>query len=308
MKLLIYKSRVEPSQLIFLKSLKSRIVLSKNDQQNFYTLSKGYEGELRFDAFLQQLKCDCLALNDLLLSINHQTFQIDTLLILNDQILLFEVKNYIGDYYYESDCFFQKDGTEITNPLIQLQRTESLLRQLLLKNNLKITIHSSIVFINPEFTLYQAPLDVPIILPNQLNRFFKSLNSVQSQLNTKHNKIAEKLHSLHINEHPLKQYPNYSFNDLQKGLKCMSCETIKSRTTNYKRGMEVICLTCEKKEKLEIAIIRTIREFQILFPNEKITTSKIYEWCNLEISPKTIQRILNKHFTKTGTNRWIYYT
>lgn len=308
MRLLIYKSRVEPSQLTVLKNLKSRMILTKNDQQKLYTLSKGYEGELKFDAYLLNLKCDCLVLNDLLLSINNQIFQIDTLLILNDQIFLFEIKNYSGDFYYDSNRFFQKDGTEISNPLIQLQRTESLLRQLLLKNNFKISIYSSVVFINSEFSLYQAPLDIPFILPNQLNRFSKSLNTKESKLNERHKKIAEMLNNLHVKEHPSEQFPTYSYHDLQKGIKCVSCESITFSTTDYTHDMEVVCLTCENKEKLESAIMRTVREFQVLFPTEKITTSKIYEWCNIKISKKTIRRILLRNFNKQGTNRWVYYT
>lgn len=53
--------------------------MSKQDQYNLYTLNKGFEGELQFDALLEKLTCDCLILNDLILSLNNQTFQIDSL-------------------------------------------------------------------------------------------------------------------------------------------------------------------------------------------------------------------------------------
>ena len=227
---------------------------------------------------------------------------------MNDRIYLLEIKNYTDDFYYDSDRFLKKDGSEISNPLTQLQRTESLLRQLLLNNNFQIPIQSSVIFINPEFTLYQAPLNMPFIFPSQLNRFFQTLNAIPSNLNERHKKIADKLIALRSQEHPLQQYPTYSYQDLQKGIKCAACENLKFSPTNHCRGMEVVCLNCGKSEQLESALIRTFREFQILFPKEKNTTKKMYEWCNLEVSQKTIRRILKKHFTKHGTNRWIYYT
>ena len=58
-------------------------------------------------------------------------------------------------------------------------------------------MEAHLVFINPEFALYQTPLDQPIILPNQLNRFMKKLNKTTSKLTSKHTQLAEKLISLH---------------------------------------------------------------------------------------------------------------
>lgn len=302
---MIYKHRQEPLQLVLLRILKSRMQLSKVDQQNYYKLSKGYEGEKSFDALLQDLKCDCLVLNDLLLKINNQTFQIDSLLIMNSQIHLFEIKNYAGDFSFDSDRFYPKDGPEITNPLTQLQRTESLLRQWLIKFNFVIPIQSSVIFINPEFTLYNAPLDKPIILPSQLNRLIKDLNSEQSLIDKNCENLAEILVNHHLSEHPLQQLPTYEYHQLEKGVICGYCESFSISSTRY--AIYVTCPACNYKEKVETAVIRTLEEFKILFPSEKITTNKIYEWCNIASSKKSIQRILEKHFSKIGQKRWSYY-
>lgn len=303
---LIYKKRQEPSQLVLLRILKSRMTLSKLDQQNYYNLSKGYEGEQLFDALLQDLLCDCLVLNDLLLKMNNQTFQIDTLLIVNNQIHLYEIKNYKGDFYFDSDRFFQKDGTEIYNPLTQLQRTESLLRQWLVQHHFPISIQSFVIFINPGFTLYKAPLDKPFILPTQLDQLMKNLNSEQSLLNKRNQKLAEKLVAQHMPEHPHQLLPTYKYPDLKKGVKCLICESFSISSTKY--GGIVTCSSCGNKEKVETAVLRTLAEFKILFPLEKITTCKVYEWCHIATSKKTIQRILEKHFSKLGSKRWSYYS
>jgi len=135
-----------------------------------------------FDTLTEKLQCECLILNDLLLEINNTTFQIDSLLILQEAIYFYEVKNFEGDYYYESDKIYKNPKTEIINPLHQLSRSESLLRQLLLKQGYTLPIHAFVVFINPTFTLYQAPLNQPIIFPTQIKNHLSNINTTPTKL------------------------------------------------------------------------------------------------------------------------------
>lgn len=300
---LLYKSRNKPSELIILESLKYRMQLSNNYQQKYFTLNKGYEGEHLFDSLTEQLECNCLILNDLRLSTNNQSFQIDSLLISKNSIYIFEVKNYSRDYYYTSDKILKNDHSEVTNPIIQLHRAESLLRQLLLKLNFSISIQSYVIFINPEFTLYLAPPDKPFVFPTQLNRFFKKLNNDQSQLLEQHIKLAETLISLDKLENPYQYLPPYDYQQIRKGILCAKCNSFSLNIS----GMKCICISCGNVEHIDSATIRTINEFKLLFPNEKVTTGKIYEWCKIITSKKRIQRILKTNYKQMGVLRRVYY-
>ncbi|WP_369384695.1 nuclease-related domain-containing protein [Halalkalibacter akibai] len=77
--------------------------LSSKDRLHYLNFKKGYEGEKVFDLLVDTLECECLLLHDLLLKLNNTLFQIDTMVILQDAVYLFEIKNYEGDFYYESD-------------------------------------------------------------------------------------------------------------------------------------------------------------------------------------------------------------
>ena len=79
----------------------------------------------------------------------------------------------------------------------QLKRSTSLLRQLLQKLGYHLTIDAYVVFINPEFLLYQAPMDKPIFYPPQLIQLMRKLDNEPSKLTDRHKKIADKLISLH---------------------------------------------------------------------------------------------------------------
>ncbi|WP_205520127.1 nuclease-related domain-containing protein [Virgibacillus doumboii] len=298
-----YKPRTKSTELIILEILNYRMNLASKDRRHYMSLKKGFEGEVQFDSLTEKLQCECLILNDLLLEVNNTTFQIDSLIILQSLISLYEVKNLEGDYYYESDKMYKKPRKEIINPLLQLSRSESLLRQLILRLGFNPAIDASLVFINPNFTLYQAPLDKPIIYPTQIKRHLNQLNSRPSKLTNKHKILADQLLSLHITDSPFDQLPVYSYDQLRKGIVCPMCHSF-SVTVDKRK---CICKHCEHTELVGDAVMRSIEEFKILFPDERITTNVIYDWCRVVTSKKTIRRVLADNFNIIGTNQWTYY-
>lgn len=300
---MLKKIRSKPAKLEILESLDTRMNLLTEDKQNYLNLKKGYEGEGIFDLLTEKLECDCYILNDLRLKVNNSIFQIDTLIIFQKIIQAFEVKNYEGDFFYEEDKLFIKNRSEIKDPLLQLRRSESLLRQLFQSLGFSFQIEGSVVFINPEFTLYQAPLNAPIIFPTQLNRYLKRLSTTPSKLNGMHEKLADKLVSLHIDESPYEKLPTYDYSKMKKGLICKVCHSF----FIYFLGNKCVCGQCYHVEDVESAVLRHVREFKLLFPEKKITTNGIFEWCEGIDSKKRISRILGKQYKIIGVHQWTYY-
>lgn len=114
---MIIKHRDEPVDLKLLRYLDLRMNVSEKEKKNYLNLEKGFQGELQFDVWLEKLSGDKLILNDLLLETNNTTFQIDTLLVSQDTVYLFEVKNYQGDFHTEADRWYTISGNEIENAL-----------------------------------------------------------------------------------------------------------------------------------------------------------------------------------------------
>jgi hypothetical protein len=299
-----YKHRTKPAKLVILGLLNTRMdSLSDNDKQYYYNLKKGYEGEVMFDALTEELQCDCLILNDLLLKVNNTIFQIDTLIIFSDTISVYEVKNYEGDYYYESDRLYKKPKSEFSDPLNQLNRSESLLRQLLHNLGFTMPIDASVVYINPEFTLYQAPLNKPFILPTEVKRYLNKLNTTPSKLNGKHRMLADKLKSLHIEESPYQQIPSFDYGQLKKGITCAECSSFLISV----EGRKCVCKNCGHQELVPAAVMRTVNELKLLFPHLKITTNLVHEWCKVVKSKKRIRIILENNFKIVGVRRWSFF-
>ncbi|MCL6573119.1 MAG: NERD domain-containing protein [Bacillus sp. (in: Bacteria)] len=297
-----FKSRFEPDELKILRVLNTLMDFTAKEKQYYLNLEKDFEGEVMFDLLTEELQSDCFIINDLLLEFNNTIFQIDTLIIFQEALSLFEVKNYEGDFYYQSERFYTKSGTEIKNPLLQLERSESLLRQLLQKLGLNLPIVANVVFINPEFTLYQAPLNEPIIFPNQLNHFMKKLDKNPSKLNERHRRLADKLVSLHLPESPYTRLPPYHYDRLKKSMICGECHSFSISIGERK----IVCNECGCEEGVESAVMRSVEELKLLFPDKRITTNVVYEWCRVVESKKTIRRILKQNYIAIGKREYSF--
>lgn len=142
--------------------------------------------------------------------------------------------------------------------------------------NKRKQIDSSVVFINPNFTLYQAPQDKPIIFPTQVNRYLENFNAAPTKLTEKHKKLADQLLASHKSNSPFSQIPSYDYDQLQKDITCSACHSFSVAVSRKKYS----CNKCQHEELLDEAILRSIKEFRALFPTKKMTTNIIHDWCN----------------------------
>jgi len=301
---IVIKPRGENIELELLRSLRVHKKLAEEDENNFVSLEKGWLGEKQFDQLLLGLTNESLILNNLLLKVNNTLFQIDSLLITQKKIFIFEVKNFEGDYYIKDERLHMINGKEIKNPLIQISRSESLFRQLLQELRFNVPVESHVIFINPEFYLYEAPVNGPFVFHSQLGRFLKKIDAgAASGVSGGHIELAKKLASLHITKNPYSRLPDYTYEELEKGIVC-KCGCLEYEDTNRQT---LVCKKCGFVEDKELAVLRSVEEFRFLFPEKRITVDVIYNWCKVIRSKKTIQKILSKNFDLISFGRGSYY-
>ena len=295
----------ESDELKLWRSLHYRMDLSAKDSSYYWTLEKGYVGEGMFHEWLLGLPDPCLILHDILLEVNNSLFQIDFIVITGRTIYLFEVKNYEGDYIIESDRWYSLPSkTEVKNPIHQILRSEPLFRRFLQNLGYNVSVESYVAFVNPHFTLYQAPLLKTLIFPNQLSNFFNQLNRQinSSRLNDKHEKLGQQILAAHKHVSPFSRLPEYSYEQVKKGIICAKCGGF----IEVFKGKSIIC-KCGFVEHFESAILRSVEEFQRLFPERKVTTSRILEWCVNVKDIRTIRRVLLKKYKLIEKGRSSYF-
>ncbi|MFB1050601.1 nuclease-related domain-containing protein [Paraliobacillus sp. JSM ZJ581] len=295
-----------PLELKILTYLEPRMNLNASQQLTLHNLNKGLSGERKLIRLLQeQLSPNYFILHDFLFKINGVEFQIDTLLIGGDKIYLIEVKNYEGDFFIkQSNWYSISSGNEIRNPIHQLKRSELLLQRMLQQSPYTFPIESYVVFINSEFQLYHATTELPIVFHAQINRFIKKLNSNSFNQTNQHKKLAAFLNDQKHFWSDNKIFSFYNYEQLKKGIVCTSCFNF---LTPINHNI-LVCSHCKSVEDLESALMRSVLEFSTLFPDKKITTPFIYDWCQMNVSKKTIRRILKKQMKVNGERKHTYYT
>ncbi|MFB4159416.1 nuclease-related domain-containing protein [Geomicrobium sp. JSM 1781026] len=292
--------REKSAELTLLRLLNKRMRLDA--PEHLHSLEKGFVGECQLDKWLNSVTSDCIILNDLWLQYKQSLFQVDTLIIFPEKIFILDAKNYSGDYKVDGDYWSTLRGHEIKNPLHQLQRCVTLLRQLLQSFGYTLPIEYRLMFMNPEFMLYQAPPQLPAVFTSQLDRFLCTLNASTAPLSKSHHALAAKLTFKQLTTNPFALQQSYSYDQLRKGVVCLRCPGMMERRRRYFQ-----CMKCEAQESVHVAISRSIHEFVQLFPERKLTTSAIFDWCGGEGERRFIRNLLIKTCTKKGSNRGTYF-
>lgn len=301
----VLKEREKSKLLKGLYFLDKRSELNESDKSYLINLQKGYNGERFFDERVRKvMDREVIILNDLLLRNKGSSFQIDSIIITSGSLFIFEIKNFSGKYIRNSDGFSTLKGYEVANFLIQLNRMESFIHQLLNEWRITMKVEANILFVEPSFSLYNARIEDPIILPNQVEEYLETINRKSKVLTKEQYYLANKFIKLHETEVPNeRQLPYYSYDDLKKGLSCKLCGSFNLLLTQR----ACYCKTCFHKSSVEEVIMNNIEELQFLFPELKITTTNISEWCGNPVHFRKVRKILKDNFIAVGaTSNRVY--
>ncbi|MFZ4452899.1 hypothetical protein ACOYZY_13925 [Salibacterium aidingense] len=142
-------------------------------------------------------------------------------------------------------------------------------------------------FPHPNFFLHHATPDLPIIFASQIKRYLSKWQPRNRPLSKTQRQLAERLKTLVIESSPYTLLPSYTFEQLQKGIFCPTCSSLLQL-----QDKTLMCQKCSYQEPFKQGVLRNVIEFKVLFPNEAVTTNKIYEWCGSKGNKKRTSRIL----------------
>lgn len=126
---------------------------------------------------------------------------------------------------------------------------------------------------------------------------------MDTKISDKQMVLGKKILSNQTSHYPNPFIPKYDYEELAKGVVCRSCQTlIKERNERL-----VICPVCGQREDVESAILRNIEEYRFLFPERKLTTVDLVNWCKLFDSPRTVHRVLARNYKRMGHGKYSHY-
>lgn len=300
----LLNSLAVPHSLLVYETLLSRKNISPQEKQYYHRLRKGFIGEKRLEAFINaENHNNTITLYDCLFEQDSREFQVDCLLITARTIFLLEVKNYSGDYSMDNNKLYNfETKQEVYNPITQLERTEHFFKRLLYEMRINIDVRSYIVFINPEFMLYNATPRFPMIFLPQIKRFLQKINANALGLTDNTRNLADRLINRRKKKSSYERLPKYNLSELKRGLFCQRCFAQLVRENQY----ILSCPSCKEKNKLEDAILLAIAQFHLLFPQNKITTASIRDWCGDSFSRTYISKCLKSELNHINRGPYSY--
>ncbi len=244
---------------------------------------------------------------DLELNVDGNECQLDILCFYQHELHYLEIKYFEGEYSYNDERWYlTRQKKEISNPIHQLHRSQRILQHYLQQQQLKIPVKSLLIFAHPNFHMYQAQENMPIIFPGQLHYFLQKLVSSNSNWNNYFEKIRSQLIQSHSPIIRDKNDPVFEWEQLRKGLFCLERDC-HQQLQRFRRDY-LVCPSCEREYSLEACLLRAIKDFGVLFPDEKITVPTISKWTDKELSNHFIYSILRENLRLMNHGSSSYYT
>lgn len=304
---MIYKQQTKSINLLIMESLYRRMKLTGKGYYYYLNLDKGFVGEVKLDRCSELAPGERLLLGDLFLKAGGKSRQIDALVITSKAALLYEVKNFEGEYIYKDDRVFRIGlDKPLFNPFSQLDEAETLLRQVFSELGIQLPVQSFVVFVNPNMTLYQAPQHPNLLMASNLDKHFEDTGKGLTRLTSQHKSSANKLCELCMPELRSQSIPEYTFEELRKGVTCAGCGSFIHEMTP-KKSKYCCCTKCGHKEIASVTLDRHIDECALLFPDLSLTSVMIHYWCGGLFELPRIRAHLKKRFKVQGKNRWTTY-
>jgi ribosomal protein L37AE/L43A len=312
---LIKKMHVPPIKILKLYALLRRIIpnhpLKHDIEAELMKLEAGYKGEVSLDYHLSFLpETEYLVLHNLRLSYKTFFFQIDTLILHTNFILILEVKNIAGEIYIDTH-FNQLIRTRgghseiFPDPILQAYKQRDKLHNWLMSKNFpSMPIEYRVILTNSRTFIKNTSQDQ--LVHNQLIRS-ERLVEVIKNLTTKYqkqimttkemNKIANRLIKFHIPQDSdvLSQF-RLSKVELQPGVYCTKCHSLSMERSNGTWKCS-ICLIKQKD-----AHINALCDYALLIDNT-ISNKELRSFTKLT-SLSTAARLLSLlDLPYTGTTK-----
>jgi ribosomal protein L37AE/L43A len=285
-------------------------------QENLSKTMAGYKGETALDyplSFLQENKY--FFLHDLRLKDSKHFFQIDTLVLSQNFILILEVKNIAGALYFDQEfnqLIRTKNGIEkaFPDPLIQVQRQETQLKNWMALNRLPaVPIHSLIIISNPGSIIRTSPqyksLSQKVLHRDYLPERIRQLEKLylKNQLSEKElKKWIRQLNKQHeAADHSILERFNVTREQLRKGVHCPACEFIPLARIygNWH------CPNCSLISK--DAHLSSLKDYSLLI-NSEVSSSEVRDFLNISDIHLTSRLLRSAAKESTGKNKGKRYT
>lgn len=234
-------------------------------------------------------------------------FECDLIVMTRLGLLVFEVKNYNGDFVYkDNDCI--KDGILLPdNVFTQAKRNFRKVKDLIRKSHSTLKVEGAIIFIGEHNTVtIDSPVtDIKVLRRNELKKYISNFAEMEKNYfqEIDYGPFIRNLETYEvINTIVPEPINEASFKKLRKGIYCAKCQNFNVSIKKFS-----IHCSCGFVENRERGTVRTICEYGTLNFDKEIVLRDLQIFLNYQSSNKYLIRILKKYFTMHHKNRYTTY-
>lgn len=296
-------NRDVPFEIYHYKAISKRRSLTSHENHKLLNLEKGYEGECLYDDVFNFIGHKNLyILRDLYLYINNSITQYDSIIIMNNRIVINEVKNLTGIYDYKNNSWYKENRQMESDPFIQLSRAKSNLISLKKNSMLDFHIDSNIIFTSDDFYFSSDNeyMSNQSVLRSNLKNYFRSFKYEEAGNDAK--RIVKLIKSAITNKRILPKKVDIS--KLKLGLYCGQC----SDFNLIKGRFQFKCMKCGSIESYETHLLRAMYDYKYMFPDEAMTRASILYLIDFKIKKSTVYYALKKHCNVVKKGNQTYYS
>ncbi|GKV69194.1 hypothetical protein NCCP2716_16920 [Sporosarcina sp. NCCP-2716] len=287
---MLYKPRKTPKELIALLALEKRIAPTHPQYpliyQEMYKMRAGFGGEQEYDRHMKEVRTDYphAILHDLSLQQEGVYFQIDSLFIAPDAIIISEIKNRTGKIIIKANptqflqSMKESEPSLFRSPIDELERKRQLLERWLAQRNIMVPIQCITIFAHNNILEFSGKTEIPILTGYEAPIFFRGRETGPHLLDKRR---IEKLAAALVQQdkpypmRPLSTRFSIKKEELVKGVWCPECP---EKTILYWRHQRWNCGRCSKTSLTEHET--TIDEwFMLITPT--ITNKEFCEFTGL---------------------------
>lgn len=262
------ESRIKEELEVLLRRLPKRHAQYGQVEKEYYVEVAGQAGEERFDHYYgaSRVTFPHLMLHNVRLK-SFRVFQMDSVMITQWGVFVFEVKNMNGRMLFNSHPVqmlqMKEDGTVIgrKSPLEQMAENEWLLEEWLREREILFPLRSVLVLSYSKQIAENVPASQPIIFSHQLPRFLHTLPVEKAIFTLDEMKALGDMMIgtlVHFTPKPICGNARYPINMMRRGVWCAACDRI-GMVRCYGNW---VCPSCGVLDKN--AHLRTIRDWFLL--------------------------------------------
>src|SRR5690625_3725187 len=139
--------------------------------------------------------------------------------------------------------------------------------------------------------IYEATPRLPMIFPAQVRRFLQKINANVPVPTENTMSLLQRLGGKRKERSSFERLPEYDLSQLRRGVFCEYCFAELLRLGRQR----FVCSQCSKDFHIDDLVLFAIAQFHLLFPQDRITTKRIVDWCGGVFSKNGIRRILSNH-------------